>query len=72
MSEKISIKHRRSLYYVKSLKKGDIITADSVRSVRPGYGIAPKYINKIINNRLTRDVGINTRVNHDDYEDSKK
>ena len=70
-SEKISIKHRRSLYYVKSLKKGDIISTDSVRSVRPGYGIAPKYIDKIINKRLIRDVEINTRVNHNDYEDSK-
>jgi N-acetylneuraminate synthase len=41
-SEQGNVKFRRSLYFVKELKSGDVITADAVRSVRPGFGMAPK------------------------------
>ena len=44
-SEQGNIKFRRSLYFVRDLKVGDIITGDAVRSVRPGYGMAPKLLN---------------------------
>lgn len=47
-SEEANIKFRRSLYFVKAVKAGDIITRDSVRSVRPGYGAAPKYLDRIV------------------------
>ncbi|MBT4145614.1 MAG: pseudaminic acid synthase [Gammaproteobacteria bacterium] len=58
-----NVKFRRSLYFVKDLKEGDVITADAVRSVRPGYGLAPKYLNEIIGRRLRFDVIKNTAVN---------
>jgi pseudaminic acid synthase len=51
-SEQANVKFRRSLYFVKDLKTGDVITADAVRSVRPGYGLAPKYLDEIIGRRL--------------------
>ena len=61
-SEQGNVKFRRSLYFVKDLKAGDVITADAVRSVRPGFGLAPKYINKIIGKTLLHDVACNTAI----------
>ena len=55
-SEKGNVKFRRSLYYVKDLKAGDLITADAVRSVRPGYGLPPKYLQYSINKRVNINV----------------
>ena len=40
-SEQGNVKFRRSLYFVKDLKAGDVINADCVRSVRPGFGLPP-------------------------------
>jgi pseudaminic acid synthase len=61
-SEKGNVKFRRSLYFVKALKAGDVITADAVRSVRPGFGLPPKYFELIVGKRVTADVQENTPV----------
>ncbi len=61
-SEVGNVKFRRSLYFVKVLKAGEVITRDSVRSLRPGYGIAPKYLESIIGLPVKADVGIGTAV----------
>lgn len=61
-SEQGNVKFRRSLYFVKSLKAGDVITADAVRSVRPGYGVSPKYFSEVIGRVVKRDVLLNTPV----------
>jgi sialic acid synthase SpsE len=53
-SEQGNVKFRRSLYFVKDMKAGDVITADAVRSVRPGFGLAPKYLDAIIGQQLVR------------------
>jgi len=55
-SEQGNVKFRRSLYFVKDMKAGDVITADCVRSVRPGFGIAPKFLNKILGKNVICDV----------------
>jgi pseudaminic acid synthase len=55
-SEQGNAQFRRSLYFVKDLKAGDIISAESVRSVRPGYGLAPKHIEAILGKKVTVDV----------------
>jgi pseudaminic acid synthase len=55
-SELGNVKFRRSLYFVKAGKKGDIITSDMIRSVRPGYGLAPKYLNILLGRTLKEDV----------------
>ena len=45
-SENQNVKFRRSLYFVKNIKKGDNIAEDSIRSVRPGYGFGTKIFKK--------------------------
>lgn len=59
-SEQGNVKFRRSLYFVKDLKAGDVITEDAVRSVRPGHGLPPKYLNKIIGKTVTSNISRNT------------
>lgn len=55
-SEQGNVKFRRSLYFVKDLKAGDVITADVVRSVRPGFGLAPKNLASLLGRVVTSDV----------------
>ena len=62
-SEQGNVKFRRSLYFVKDMKAGDIITPDCVRSVRPGYGLAPKYFNDLLGKKVVIDVKKNTPIN---------
>lgn len=61
-SEQGNAKFRRSLYFLKDLKAGDILTRDCVRSVRPGYGLPPKYLDHIVGMTVTIDVDKNTAV----------
>lgn len=67
-SEQGNAQFRRSLYFVKDLKVGDVITEDAVRSVRPGFGLAPKCLNKIIGKKVTRDVFTNTPVTQESIQ----
>ena len=61
-SEQGNAQFRRSLYFVKSLKAGDVVTPDAVRSVRPGFGAAPKHLDAVIGKRVLYDVNANTPV----------
>ena len=67
-SEQGSVKFRRSLYFVKPLNAGDLITADAVRSVRPGFGAAPKYLASVLGRRVKSQTLVNTPVLLDDIE----
>lgn len=67
-SEQGNVKFRRSLYFVKDLKAGDVITADSVRSVRPGFGIAPKHLEKLMGCRVKQAINKNTAATLDYIE----
>ncbi|WP_432210133.1 pseudaminic acid synthase [Marinobacter alkaliphilus] len=64
-SEQGNAQFRRSLYFVKDLKAGDVIDEASVRSVRPGYGVAPKHLGQIVGKRLRVDVACNSPVSFD-------
>lgn len=65
-SELGNVKFRRSLYFVRDLEAGEAITEDSVRSVRPGYGLPPKMLDDIIGRAVTRSVSKNTPVRQED------
>lgn len=67
-SEQGNVKFRRSLYFVKNLKAGDVITPDSIRSVRPGYGLPPKLLHLLIGKILKRDVQANTPTTPQDLK----
>ena len=45
----------RSLYVAEDVKKGDVITEKNVRSVRPGYGLHPRYLPEVIGKRFALD-----------------
>ena len=68
-SEEGNVKFRRSLYFVKDLKVGDVITADCIRSVRPGFGLAPKFTNKVIGRFLLNSVKKNSPVKMNELKD---
>lgn len=67
-SEVANVKFRRSLYFVKDMKAGDVVTEDCIRSVRPGYGLAPKFLPEIVGSRMKRNVVRYTRTHPDDFE----
>lgn len=55
-SERNNVKFRRSLYVVNALKAGEMITSEHIKSVRPGYGLAPKYWEDVLGKTVVRDV----------------
>ena len=58
-SENNSKKFRRSFFATKNIKKGETFTKDNIRVVRPGYGLAPKYFNKILNKKSSYNISKN-------------
>jgi pseudaminic acid synthase len=47
---------RRSLFVVKNINKGEKFTKDNVKSIRPGYGLATKYLNAVLGKIASRDI----------------
>jgi len=61
-SEQTNVQFRRSLYFVKDIRKGDLITKEHVKSIRPGYGLAPKYLEEVVGMRVALSVNRGTPV----------
>lgn len=49
-------KFARSLFVVEDIKAGETITEKNVRSIRPGYGLHPKYYNEVLGKKVTADL----------------
>jgi pseudaminic acid synthase len=64
-SERGNAKFRRSLYFVEALQAGDRVRAESVRSVRPGFGLAPKHLDEVVGRRVSRAVAVAQPVTWD-------
>jgi len=58
LSEKVKSNRvfSRSLFVVKNIKKGDIFTRENIRSIRPGYGLHPKYYFEILGKTASCDI----------------
>jgi pseudaminic acid synthase len=55
-SEQGNVKFRRSIYFVKNVEAGEVVTAEHIKSVRPGFGLAPKYLAQLLGRKATRAV----------------
>lgn len=64
-AEKANVKFRRSVYFIKNLKSGDIITPDCIRRIRPGFGLAPKHETDLIGKRVKTNVTVGTPTSWD-------
>jgi pseudaminic acid synthase len=53
--KKKSRQFSRSLYVAEDIKKGEVITEQNVRSVRPGYGLHPKYLKDMLSKKAEKD-----------------
>ena len=65
-NEQDSVQFRRSMYIAKDLKPGDRLTyGDNLRIVRPGYGLAPKFLPQFEDRKVTKVIKAGTRVTWD-------
>lgn len=55
-AEKGNVKFRRSLYVIRDIKAGDVLSNDNVRSIRPGFGLAPKYLEQVLGKTAIVDI----------------
>ncbi len=63
--EKASLKFRRSLYIVKDIRQGDVLDQNNLRSIRPGYGLAPQYYHLLLGARVNQDIKKGTPLSWD-------
>ena len=56
---------RRSIYITKDIKKGEKLSLDSIRCIRPGYGLPPKYFNQMLGRTVNRDIKVGTPMQMD-------
>jgi len=64
-AEKGNIKFRRSLYVVDDICEGEVFTASNVKSIRPGFGLAPKYYDFCLGKKAACDIKRGTAVSFD-------
>lgn len=63
--EKSNVVFRKSIFAVKDIKKGEKLTNENVRVIRPGYGLKPKYYKKILGQYALRDLNRGTPITFD-------
>ena len=52
----------RSLYIVEDIKSGDILNKNNLKSIRPGFGLHPKYFNELIGKKVNQNISRGTRM----------
>ncbi|MCY1721045.1 pseudaminic acid synthase [Prolixibacteraceae bacterium Z1-6] len=69
---KASRKFARSLFVVKDIKAGERFTEENVRSIRPGFGMHPKYYNDVLGKKAKNDIEKGTALRFDVVEELSK
>ena len=64
-AERASLVFRRSLYVVRDIRAGEVLTAEHVRAIRPGLGLAPKYFDAVIGRQARSDIARGTALQWD-------
>lgn len=67
--KKKSFKFKRSLFVSKNIKKGEILTEENIKSVRPADGISPKYYNHVLGKKVRKDLKFGTPLLFEDIEE---
>ncbi len=65
MAERASLAYRRSIYLSEDMKAGDVFSEKNIRCIRPGNGLAPKYLELVIGKRITKDAKRGTPMSWD-------
>ena len=60
-----SLAFRRSLYVTRDVKKGEMLTMENIRAIRPGFGLAPKWLDTVVGRRAAIDITRGTPVSWD-------
>lgn len=61
-AEKGFMRGRRSLYIAEDVKSGEALTAQNLRSIRPGFGLPPKHYETLLGRRVSRDLAKGTAL----------
>jgi len=64
-AERKSLQFRRSLYVVRDLRAGEVLTLENVRAIRPGCGLPPKELEHVLGRAVKRDVRRGTALHWD-------
>lgn len=67
-AEKGNVKFRRSLYVVKDVAEGEMFTPENVRSIRPGFGLAPKHYEAVLGKKANQNILRGTPLTFDVIE----
>ncbi len=63
--ERPNVQFKRSLFVTKDVKRGDRFTHDNVRSIRPGFGLPPEFINEVVGRSAVHDIERGTPLSWD-------
>jgi len=66
--QKKSREHSRSLFIVKDIKEGNVLTTENVRSIRPGFGMHTKYYESILGKKVNQDISSGTPLDWDLFD----
>ena len=67
-SEQGNVLFRRSLYVVKDVSVGEVLSTENVKSIRPGYGLKPKYLSDVLGKKAKTSLPRGTAVSWDCFE----
>jgi N-acetylneuraminate synthase len=64
-AEEMNVNFRRSVYFVKDMKAGEVITKDCIRRIRPGFGLEPKFEEQLIGKTVKQNIQYGTATSWD-------